>query len=114
MKNRILLLFSTVSSLIACANDGTYAVSKIPVALLKDAHVVKRMEEIRFEISSLTKAKLYRKFAVTVLDENGDDYAFFYAMYDKFRSIESVSGVLFDGNGNKLKSLKKGDVEDRS
>jgi hypothetical protein len=96
------------------ANDGQYAVSKISPALLKNAHVVKRMEEMRFEVVSLNKARLYEKFALTILDENGDDYAILFKRYDKLRSIESIEGRLYDANGNKLKSLKKGDIEDRS
>ncbi len=96
------------------ANDGNYAVSKIPSSLMKNAHVIKRMEEVKYEILSLNKAKLYQKFVLTILDENGDDYAVLFKRYDKLRSIQSIEGRLYDANGNKIKSLKKGDVEDKS
>jgi len=114
MKRYFFTAFLLIIAVLLRANDGEYAVSKISPSLMKGAHVVKRMEEIRFEISSLNRAKLYEKFALTVLDENGDDYAVLFRRYDKLRSIESIEGRLFDANGNKLKSLKKGDVEDRS
>jgi Domain of Unknown Function with PDB structure (DUF3857) len=98
----------------ALAGDGEYAAAKIPLQLLKNAHVVKRMEEIKYEVSSFTKVKLYKKYAITVLDENGNDFAYLYEHYDKLRSIKSIEGKLFDGNGKELKSLKSKDVEDRS
>jgi len=111
-------LFSAIvllaNSAFLFAGDGDYAVSKISADLLKNAHVVKRMEERIFEISSLTKVKLYEKFAITVLDENGDDYAVLFRRYDKLRSIESIDGRLYDATGKKIKSLKKSEIEDRS
>jgi hypothetical protein len=96
------------------AGDGDYAVSKIPVDLLKNANVIKRMEIINFEITSDNKAKYYRKVVYTILNENGDRWASFSEGYDKVRSIESLEGSLFDVNGKKLKSLKKGDIKDVS
>lgn len=108
------LITLAAGSLSVYAGDGDYAVSRIPAQLLKNAHIVKRMEEIRLEISSLNKVKVYEKFAITVLDENGDPYAVLYRCYDKLRSIQSIEGRLYDANGKKLKSLKKGDIEDRS
>jgi len=35
------------------AGNGDYAVSKIPLPLLKNAHAVKRMESLRFEVISI-------------------------------------------------------------
>ena len=65
-------LIGTLLVLAACfpakAGDGEYAASKISPALLKNAHVVKRMEEIRYEVSSYNKTRLYKKYAITVLD----------------------------------------------
>jgi hypothetical protein len=114
MKKLFFIMTLLVVKVSLFANDGDYAVSNIPPALLKNAHVVKRMEEQRFEISSLTRTRLYEKFALTILDENGDDYAILLRRYDKLRSIQSIEGRLYDANGKKIKSLKKGDVEDRS
>ncbi|HQW43088.1 MAG TPA: hypothetical protein PLX74_02870, partial [Chitinophagaceae bacterium] len=41
------------------AADGSYAVANIPAALLKNANVVKRVGETRYEVSSYTKMKVY-------------------------------------------------------
>lgn len=96
------------------AADGDYSVSKINTLLLKNADAVKRMEELRFEISSYTKTKLYKKYAITILNERGDDFAYLYEVYDKLRSIKSIEGRLFDASGREIKSLKSKDIEDRS
>lgn len=108
------IIIFLLAGLSAVATDGKYAVSKIQADLLKNAHVIKRMEEIRYEVNSLTNTKLYKKYAITVLNENGDDFAHLYAQYDKLRSIKSIEGKLFDANGKELKSLKNKDIEDRS
>jgi hypothetical protein len=81
---------------------------------LKNAYVVKRSGEQRFEVISYTRARLYEKYAITVLDEQGDDYAMLYESYDKLRSIKSIEGKLYDANGKEIKSLKNKDIQDRS
>ena len=96
------------------AGDGDYAVSKIPAELLKNADVVKRMEEMRFEVVDLGKSRLYHKYALTILNENGDKYARLVLGYDKLREIKSMDGKLFDADGKKIKELKKSEVKDLS
>src|SRR5689334_21325254 len=94
------LLFSfMVLCVSAFATEGEYAVSKIPAALLKNAHVVKRMEQISFEVLSNGEAIMRKKYAVTILDENGDREAGFLEYYDKLHDIRNIEGALFDANG---------------
>ena len=97
-----LLSFSVFSA------EENYAVSKIPPSLLAGASAVKRNELIRFEIKNPGSAIYYYKTAVTILNENGDEYAGWQEDYDdKFTTIRSVNATLFDGNGKKIRSLKK-------
>src|SRR6266498_4030105 len=114
MKKLLLIIVSLTTSFLVYANDGDYAVSKISPVLLKNAYAIKRADETILEVSSLNKVKLHEKFAVTVLNENGDPYAILYKQYDKLHSIESIEGTLYDANGKKLKTLKKSEVLDRS
>jgi Domain of Unknown Function with PDB structure (DUF3857)/Transglutaminase-like superfamily len=113
MKNQILIsvvfLFSCLSLL---AGEGDYNVAKIPDALKKNAHVVKRMEKIRFEILSSGEAVLYKKYALTILDANGDDHAGFMEYYDKLHEIKNIEGTLYDANGTELKKLKNKQIID--
>ena len=101
-------------SLNVYAGDGDYAVSKIPAELLKKADVVKRMEEIRFEVVDPGKSRLYHKYALTILNENGDRYARLVLGYDKLRVIKSMDGTLYDADGKKLKEMKKSEIKDLS
>jgi uncharacterized protein YdcH (DUF465 family) len=107
-----LLMLLSAAPLLAA--DGEYAVSKIDTALLKNANAVKRFEEIRFEVRELDKAKIYRTYVITVLNEKGDHFASFAEHYDKLQSVESIEGSLYDADGKKIKSLKKSDIQDRS
>ncbi|MGZ5135384.1 MAG: hypothetical protein ACXWCG_09545, partial [Flavitalea sp.] len=61
----------------AAATEGEYAFNRIPAALLKDAHAVKRSEQMMFEINSDKRATYRHKIAFTILDEQGDKWAYF-------------------------------------
>jgi hypothetical protein len=98
--------------LFANGGDGEYAVFKIPSALLKNANVVKRMERISFEVVNKGEAVLKRKYAITVLNENGDDHAAFIAYYDKLHEIKNIEGALYDAAGKELKRLKNKQIID--
>lgn len=98
----------------ALAGNGEYAVSRIPEALIKNANVVKRTAVTEYEVYSMTKARLYEKHAITILNEAGDRYASFYKYYDKLRSIKSIDGKLFDAEGREIKSVKNKDIKDYS
>lgn len=91
-----------------------YPVSAIAPALLKDAHAVKRMEEISFEVISLHEAIYRQKYALTILDEAGERYATFHEGYDRLRKINGIEGALYDATGNQLKKLKGKDINDYS
>lgn len=101
-------------AMVAHGQGGSYAVSKIPAALLEKTSAVKRYELIRFEIKNPGSAVYYYKRAITILDEAGDQFADWSEFYDKFTSIKSVEANLYDGNGTNIKSLNKSDIGDRS
>jgi hypothetical protein len=109
-----LSILSVAISLVANAADGDYAVSKIPLGLLKSSNAVVRLSETRFEIRSIKETRTIEHYVITILNENGDDLAEFVEWYDKFREIESVEGILYDASGKQLKKVKKKDLEDRS
>lgn len=96
------------------ANAQKYPFTQIPDSLTKDANVVVRSQEIVVEIKSDTKAKMHTKYAYTVLNEEGVDYAHFADSYDKFNEINSIDGELYDANGKELKGVKKKDIADYS
>jgi hypothetical protein len=94
--------------------QGEYAALFIKPELLKNANVVKRKEEVRFEIISTGETILKKKYALTVLNENGDRMATFVEYYDKFSEIRSVEASLYDATGKLLKKAKGKDIMDIS
>ena len=98
----------------ALAADKKYPVSTIPVHLQKNAHAVKRMEQIEFRIVDVDQTILITKYAITVLNENGEHYARLVEFYDKFRQVKSIEGKLYDASGDLLKTLKSKEVLDIS
>ena len=89
-----------------------YNVALIPDSLKKNAAVVKRSEELVFELVSEGKGRLYQKYAITILEERGDMHSYFVAFYDKFHDIRSIDGTLYDASGKKIRSLKRGEIKD--
>lgn len=114
MKQLIGLIYFLSFSFMSQAADGEYAVSKISPELLKKANAVLRLEELNFEIINSGKAVFTNHYVITILNENGDDWAEFYEYYDKHRKIESLEGVLYDAMGKQVKRIKTKDAEDLS
>lgn len=105
----VILLFISVQSF-----GQEYSVSLIPDSLKEDADVVKRYEETYVLIKSASKAVVKRKYVITVLNENGDDYATYFNSYTKLISLSDISGKLFDATGKQIKSIRKKDIADMS
>src|SRR6476661_6906146 len=91
---------------VGLAAQPKYPANAISPALLKDAHVVKRKEEISFEIVNLGEAVYKRKVALTILDEAGQRYASLVVGYDRFRKVTDIDGALYDAAGIQLKKVK--------
>jgi hypothetical protein len=111
-KKLVSLLAGNCMALLVLAGGGEYAVSAIPFDLRKNAHVVKRMEQISFEIINTGEAILKKKYAVTIMDENGDRQAGFEEYYDKLHEIKNIEGTLYDADGKELKRLKNKQIID--
>lgn len=108
----IYLMFSLC--LVAFGQEGEFSVTNIPADIRKDANVVKRKEEIVFDLNNTAKPKYYRKYVLTILNENGDNSAVFRETYNKFIDISSISGTLYDEHGRKIRGLKKDEIKDIS
>jgi len=117
MKTRnfwIAIVLSLMGTLAYAGDKTDYTVSNIPPGLLKNANAVARWDETRFEVTDIDRAREIHRYAITILNERGDDEAQFTEEYDKLHSIESVEGTLYDASGKKVKSLKKSDLGDYS
>lgn len=111
MKINVLVL---VAFFPICLFAQEYQVSLIPDSLKENANVVKRYEELKVIIKSSAKAVVKHKYAITVLNQNGDDYATYYNAYTKLISLSDISGKLYDASGKLIRSIKKKDIADMS
>jgi Domain of Unknown Function with PDB structure (DUF3857)/Transglutaminase-like superfamily len=111
MKNLFLILLFLIPVAIAAQS---YNVLFIPDSLKKNADVVVRYDERILEIKSAAKATVKEHHVYTILDEPGSKYGSYSSYYDKFTSISSISGTLYDAMGKELKHVKKKDMQDLS
>lgn len=91
-----------------------FDVSHIPDSLKKNAYVVIRYEERTLEIKSPGKAVEHERHVYSILDEKGNDFGAYKSGYDKFHSINYISGKLYDPAGKTIKHVKKKDMRDVS
>jgi hypothetical protein len=91
-----------------------YPVAAMPPALRENAHAVIRMYEHTFTVKSARQAVNTLRFAVTVLDEQGDDYATDVVNYDRFTTVNYLRGTAYDANGKVLRTLRSADIQDVS
>lgn len=96
------------------AADEKYAVSHIPKNMVENAHAVKRSELKEFIINNTRSAKTRHQYAITILNENGNDHAELVVFYDKLTKVNSIKGTLYNSAGNVLKKLKSKDIRDLS
>jgi hypothetical protein len=110
---KIMILLYAV--LISCfANAQEYNAYFIPDSLRKGANVVKRSEEYILIIKSPARFTMYEKHAYTILNASSNRYANHITYYDKFSSINAVSGKLFNSLGKEVKHTKKSEWSDHS
>ncbi len=107
-----LLLIIVLFPLFVAAQN--YNVNQIPDSLKNGADVVKRLEELWVTIKSPSKATIKHKYAITVLNEAGDGFAYYSNSYDKLQSLQDITGHLYDADGKELKKVKKKDIQDVS
>jgi len=91
-----------------------YNVDDIPTHLKKNAQSVIREDLRQLTIVSEKKAKLDVSYAITVLNENGIEDAFFTYPYSSFQKIKNVKATVYDRTGSKLKKIPRSDFIDHS
>lgn len=91
-----------------------YSTALIPDSLRKGARAVIREDELILEIKSPGKAVHREHHVYTILNQNGDKLADYESGYDKFISINEISGVLYDSLGKTVRKAKRKDMQDRS
>ncbi len=108
---KYLLILIAVGCL-TIANAQDYNVALIPDSLKKNADVVVRNEEVHVQVKAMDKVIIKHKYAITILNENGDEYAEYSNWYDPHQPLSDIDGNLYDATGKKLKNVKRKDIQD--
>ncbi len=107
-------IFCFLSLVSVQAIGQNFPVATIPDSLKTDADAVVRLDEIRYEIKSVSEVTIYEHHVYTILNENGEAYASYVSSYNNKTSfISGISGYLYDASGKELMHFKKKDMEDR-
>ena len=114
MKKSFFIISAHILFCINSFAQNNFDVRLIPISLLKNADVIKRYEEVFIDIKDIDKATITTKYAITILNEAGENEATFSEGYSKLISIKSLDGSLYNAVGKKIKSLKNADVSDLS
>ena len=114
MKYRLFFIILIVLPTISRAADLKYPVSEIPAELKVDADVVIREDEMRFKILAKNRATRYVHYVVTILNENGNDYATQVVGYNKLTKVIDFNGYVYDALGKQIKRLKNSEIYDQA
>lgn len=115
MKKLLVILCGCAQIFSAFAKeDPKYPVSAIPEEMKTGMYAVIREQEVRFEITSISTSTMYYRQVITILNANAKDYAVEVVGYDKFSSIKSFKGTVYDASGNVVKRLKPSEIYDQS
>ncbi len=91
-----------------------YDAALIDSALLRSANGVIRDYTMDFEIKDEGSAVKKVKYAVTILNKQGEHFGVFNEMYHQFVEVKRVDGMIYDGEGALVRELKKNDFNDVS
>lgn len=91
-----------------------YSVISIPQKLKSHADAIIRDEEINIDINKANEVWIIHTKVITILNPAGKYFGAIRINYNKSRPVRSVSGSLYDANGQLIRKFKKSDFEDVS
>ncbi|MBN1416784.1 MAG: DUF3857 domain-containing transglutaminase family protein [Bacteroidales bacterium] len=111
----IICMFLAYSQMTFGNKEIKYPVSEIPDSLKTNTKAVIRNWEQVFEIKSIGKGVESVTYAITILNENGLDYAVFRQSYSqKLQKIHSIKGTIYDFSGEKTEGMTLEKIIDQS
>ncbi len=111
----LIISFLIAISFSMLANDSPkYPVSSIPQNMKDGMYAVVREDFYHFEIISINRSRQKARKVITILNENGKQFATEAVFYSKFEKIVSISGNAYNTNGELIKRLKINEIMDGS
>lgn len=91
------------------------AASLIPDSLKNDfSHAVLRFDSSYLQVVNKNEIIFTNRYAVTVLNEKGNDYGNLYLPYSGLKDIPSITGTYYDAQGKPVQQIRNKDVTDQS
>ncbi len=87
-----------------------YMLASVPESIKKDADVVKRYENIFFEVTDIDRAVLKKHTVYTIFSPKGKDLLWFSVPTDKFRTLGDVDIKVYDALGKAVQKYKRKDL----
>lgn len=113
MKSLLISIFAIFQLLsVAHAQTSRYPYDSIPRFLRIGADAVVRSSQLTYTIISENKAYLDFKIAVTLLNENADEYNYVAITYDQLIDVSHIRATAYDENGKPVWFLKKSEIFD--
>lgn len=94
------------------AQTVVWNVQGIPEKLKEKAHAVIRTDDNLLIVKNEGFLTRKKHTVITILDEEGLKYGHLYIDYNKLSKVTDLEGVLYDAAGNKLRKLKKEEIND--
>jgi hypothetical protein len=91
-----------------------YSVDSIDSTLTENAAVVIREYHTEIEVTGRNRSEYRQKMVVTIMEPRGLAMADIRVVHDSFRKINSISGKIFDRDGEFVRDLQKSEFEDKS
>jgi hypothetical protein len=91
-----------------------YDASLISKELLPYASAVVRTDELTVEVQDLGNTVVHAKFAVTILNKNGDHMADIQLAHDKSQTIKFVKGIVYNEFGKPVSKFSESDFADNT
>ncbi len=90
------------------------SVTEIPKEMLENADAVVRHHKTTITVEAQDKMRIVTKRVVTVLNENGNEHLNAYAFYEKNDNVSEIEAIVYNGQGEEIKKIKKRDFMDQS
>ncbi len=99
---------------VVSATDRIYSVDKIPQELKEAAKAVVRTYEEDIHLYENGRVERSVIFAITILDEEGEQFALFQGPYDRNVRLSHLKGKIFNASGELEKVIKRDEIPDFS
>lgn len=107
------LLFLTIAP-VKAEDQPAYEVARIAPGLRVNAPAVIRDDRILFEVFDRRRAEETHTVVYTIFRKEGRDFGMLELPYDRFSTIDDLSGGLYDEHGKEIRELSDSDVKDES